>query len=184
MSTDVSTRASYCVFETAIGLCGVAWSERGLTCVQLPEADPAATARRLATRSAGVPAGTPPAPVADGIGAIVRYARGERIDFSAIALDFTGIDEFRLGVYAATRAIGWGSTASYGDIARRIDTPDAREVGQALSKNPIPLIIPCHRILASDGTLRGFSAYGGLLTKERLLALEGVGADAPRLPGL
>jgi methylated-DNA-[protein]-cysteine S-methyltransferase len=184
MQTESSSRARYCLFETAIGACGVAWSEHGLTRVQLPEADRAAAEKRLAARAGGAREDEPPAPIAQLISAIQHYARGERVDFSPVAVDLGEIDQFRQGVYRETRAVGWGKTASYGEIARRIGSPDARDVGQALSRNPVPLIVPCHRILASDGTLRGFSAYGGLLTKERLLALEGVGADAPRLPGL
>ena len=181
--THASGQLQYCLFETAIGGCGVAWSDRGLTHLQLPEANPGATEMRLKTRTAGLPA-EPPAPIRRIIADVQRYALGERVDFAVVALDFAEIDGFRRGVYDAARSIGWGETASYGEIARRVGTPDAREVGQALSRNPIPIVIPCHRVLASDGTLRGFSAYGGTLTKERLLSLEGFGADAPRLPGL
>ena len=185
---DTQTQASghlrYCLFETAIGDCGIAWSERGVTRLQLPESNRAATEKRLKARTAGAEAGEPPAPILAVIADIQRYARGERVDFSVIAVDMPEIEPLRRDVYAATRAVGWGETASYGEIAKRIGTPDAREVGQALSRNPVPLIVPCHRVLASDGTLHGFSAYGGILTKERLLSLEGFGADAPRLPGL
>ena len=182
--THAAGQLQYCLFETAIGGCGVAWSERGLVRVALPEGDRAATERRLRTRTSAAEPGNPPAPVKDVIARIERYAQGDRVDFSVVAIDFSGIDAFRRDVYAATRAVPWGETASYGEIARRIGTSDAREVGQALSRNPVPMVVPCHRVLASDGRLHGFSAYGGILTKERLLALEGFGADAPRLPGL
>lgn len=173
----------YCLFATVIGDCGIAWSERGVTRLSLPEGDRSATERRLRTRS-GATAADPPAPVKDAIAQIERYALGERINFASVAIDLTGVEPFRRDVYAATRDVGWGRTATYGDIARRVGTADAREVGQALSRNPVPLIVPCHRIVGSDGRLVGFSAYGGTLTKERLLVLEGMGADAPRLPGL
>lgn len=184
MTTDISRRVRYCIFETAIGACGVAWSERGLTRVALPEFDAAATERRIKARTSGMRADAFPAPIAQVVDAMQRYARGMRIDFSSVAVDLAGIDAFRRVVYETIRTLGWGETASYGEVARRIGSPDARKVGQALSQNPIPLIIPCHRIVASDGRLGGFSAYGGAMTKERLLALEGIGADAPRLPGL
>jgi methylated-DNA-[protein]-cysteine S-methyltransferase len=156
----------------------------GLTRVLMLEASRAATKRRLATHSVGTRDDEPPPAIAQVVSAIQCYARGERVDFSAAVVDLGDADQFRRAVYAATRAVGWGETASYGEIARRIAAPDAREVGQALGRNPIPLIIPCHRIVASDGTLGGFSAPGGRLSKERLLTLEGFGADAPRLPGL
>jgi methylated-DNA-[protein]-cysteine S-methyltransferase len=181
---QASSQLRYCLFETAIGDCGIAWSERGVTRLHLPESDRAATERRLKARAAGAESGDPPAPIRQVIADIQRYAQGERVDFSAIAVDMPDIEPLRRSVYDAARAIGWGETASYGDIARSVGTSDAREVGQALSRNPVPIVVPCHRVLASDGKLHGFSAYGGILTKERLLSLEGFGADAPRLPGL
>ena len=85
-----------------------------------------------------------------------------------------GIDDFRRAVYAATRQIPPGSTRTYGQIARAIDWPDAaRDVGVALSRNPTPIIVPCHRVVAASGALTGFSAPGGLETKRRMLELEG-----------
>ena len=182
--TEAPGHSSYGVFDTAIGDCGIAWSEHGVTHLQLPESNPAATERRLAAKAAGLHAEVFPAPIAQVVDDIQRYARGERVDFSSVAVDLAGVDPFRRSVYKTIRSLGWGAIASYGDIARRIDAPDAREVGQALSQNPIPLIIPCHRVVASDGKLGGFSAPGGRFTKEKLLMLEGFGADAPRLPGL
>jgi methylated-DNA-[protein]-cysteine S-methyltransferase len=183
MTTDVSTRIRYCVFDTALGACGIAWSERGVTHFALPESDAAATERRLAARTAGLRADECPASIKRIVEDVQRYARGERVDFSGVAVDLTGIDDFRRGLYQAIRAIKWGETASYGEIGRRIGMPDARQIGQAMGQNRIPLIIPCHRVVASDGTLGGFSAPGGRLTKEKLLTLEGFGAEAPRLPG-
>ena len=174
----------YCVFATAIGPCGIAWNARGLTRLQLPETDEAVTAKRLAARSGGRRSDDPPSLIARVIDDIRRYALGTNVDFSSIVLDLTEIDDACRSVYEAARALGWGETATYGEIARRVGMADPRDVGQALSRNPIPIIIPCHRVVASGGKLGGFSAYGGTLTKERLLVLEGVGADAPRLPGL
>jgi methylated-DNA-[protein]-cysteine S-methyltransferase len=184
MQTESSTQARYRLFETAIGSCGVAWSESGVTRLALPEADAAATEMRLKARTGAARANDFPTPIGRVVDDVQRYARGEQVDFSSVAVDLAGIDRFRRSVYDTIRSLGWGQTASYGEIARRIGAPDPREVGQALGQNPIPLIIPCHRIVASDGKLGGFSAPGGRLTKERLLALEGFGADAPRLPGL
>ena len=104
-----------------------------------------------------------------------RYFAGERIDFASVALDLGGVGPFHRAIYDATRSLGWGQTATYGDLARQAGSPGAaRAVGQAMGHNPVPIIIPCHRVLAAGRKIGGFSAYGGALTKERLLALEGV----------
>lgn len=178
----------HCLFDTAIGPCGVAWSEHGLTGLQLPEADRAATERRLMRKSASAAADPPPW-VQSVIADIQRYLAGERIDFAGVAVDLAGVDPYRLKLYQTMRAIAWGSTTTYGDLARQaglLDPEAARDVGQAMGRNPVPLVIPCHRVLAAGKKIGGFSAYGGTVTKERLLALEGVRFDggAPRLPGL
>ena len=177
------------VFDTAIGPCGVAWSARGLVGVQLPEQDRAATERRLAAKVGSAGAAEPPAAVQALIADIRRYCAGERIDFSAVPVDLAGVDDFRLKLYAALRAIGFGRTTTYGALAKEIGLADpeaAREVGTAMGRNPVPIVIPCHRVLAAGGKLGGFSAHGGAATKEKLLAIEGVRFDggAPRLPGL
>jgi len=178
--------AHYCLFDTAIGTCGIAWNERGLTRVQLPEADRTRTERRLRAVAAG-PAAEPPPAIKQAITDIRRYLAGERVDFSSVAIDLMNADAFARDVYAAARLVGWGRTTSYGELAREIGAPAAaRDVGQALSRNPVPIVVPCHRILAKGRAVGGFSAPGGTRTKLRLLALEGVriGDDAPRLPGL
>jgi methylated-DNA-[protein]-cysteine S-methyltransferase len=176
----------YALFDTAIGTLGIAWSAVGLTALQLPEADRAATERRL-SRAAAI-ATDPPAAIRDAIGEITAYCRGSPVAFASVDLDLARVPGFAHGVYAAARAIPWGRTATYGELARRIGQPlAARAVGQALGQNPLPIIIPCHRILASGGKLGGFSAYRGARTKRQLLALEGVqlgGHGMPMLPGL
>lgn len=182
-----SHRQHYCLFDTAIGYCGVAWSERGLTRVQLPEADRDSTERRLKTRSGSTRADDPPLQIKQLIVEIQRYATGERVDFSSVVIDLSKLDPIEREICTAARSIGWGATATYGDLACKTGTPgDARGVGQAMSRNPVPVVIPCHRVLAKGKKLGGFSAYGGTVTKERLLALEGVrvGDVAPLLPGL
>src|SRR5262249_55966531 len=108
------------------------------------------------------------------------------VDFASVAVDLRGVGGFRRKVYEAARSIGWGQTASYGELARRMGAPRAaRAVGQALGANSIPIIIPCHRIVASGGGIGGFSAFGGKRGKQRLLALEGVrlGEESPLLAG-
>ena len=175
----------YCLFETAIGTCGLAWSARGVVRLQLPDADPAATEQRLARRATKALPPVPPA-VEEAIEQVQSYASGRREDFASIVLDLTGTAAFEQSVYAAARAIPFGETLSYGELARQIGAPDAAQaVGQALGRNPIPIIVPCHRILAKGHRIGGFSAPGGTRTKERLLALEGVYLDGgtPLLPG-
>jgi methylated-DNA-[protein]-cysteine S-methyltransferase len=185
----MSLSGGYSLFDTAIGLCGISWSERGVTRLQLPEGGLAPTESRLAARS-GVPPAEPPASVADLIGRLTRYFAGHASDFSGDPLDLSAIhDALRLRLYREMRTIGWGETVTYGELARRIGLDGeraARDVGQAMGRNRIPIIIPCHRVLAAGNKLGGFSAYGGTLTKQRLLALEGVGLGSaqPVLPGL
>jgi methylated-DNA-[protein]-cysteine S-methyltransferase len=185
--THSSCEQHYQLFGTRLGACGIAWSERGVTRLQLPERTPTATERRLMGRSVNSGAGEPPAPVREAIALLERYFAGERVDFASVAVDLGNVGPFHRKVYDATRSLGWGQTASYGDLARQAGSPGAaRAVGQAMGHNPVPIIVPCHRVLASGRKIGGFSAYGGALTKERLLALEGVhlGNGTPLLPGL
>jgi methylated-DNA-[protein]-cysteine S-methyltransferase len=182
--TDTTTH--YCLFDTAIGPCGVAWNDHGVTRLQLPEVDASATERRLSVRAARAIQAAP-AEIDRLIADVQGYMCGRKIDFAAVAVDLTDVEPFQRKVYEAARAVPWGRTVSYGEIARQIGSPGAaRTVGQALSRNPVPIIIPCHRVLAKGHRVGGFSAHGGTLTKERLLALEGVHVDAgtPLLPGL
>jgi methylated-DNA-[protein]-cysteine S-methyltransferase len=179
----------HCVFDTAIGPCGVAWTARGLIAVQLPEANRAATERRLATKAGSAGAASPPSPIAALIADIKRYLAGEEVDFSGVEVDLSGLDPFRRQIYETMRALHWGATTTYGALAREVGRTDpeaARDVGQAMGRNPVPVVIPCHRVLAAGNKLGGFSARGGTATKAKLLALEGVHLDggAPRLPGL
>jgi methylated-DNA-[protein]-cysteine S-methyltransferase len=100
--------------------------------------------------------------------------RGERLDLSFVALDLEAVPEFHRRVYEITRTIQPGATLSYGEIALRLGERDAaRAVGQALGRNPFPIVVPCHRVVASGGKTGGFSAPGGAATKLRMLAIEG-----------
>src|SRR5689334_11453522 len=120
------------LFRTRQGVCGIAWSARGVTRLQLPERTPAATERRLRSRPAGSAEAAAPAPVVAAIALLERYFDGERIDFADVALDLTGIGPFQRAIYDATRALAWGETATYGDLAHRAGSPGgARAVGQA-----------------------------------------------------
>lgn len=176
----------YCIFDTAIGPCGVAWSEAGLTRLQLPERDRAATEQRLRRRADATGADSPPAHIGGTIAGLQRYLAGGAVDFSSVVLDLAGVDDFNRRVYDAARRVGFGRTITYGELARQLGAPNAaRAVGRAMAQNPVPVVIPCHRVLASGGRVGGFSAHRGTFTKEKLLALEGVhlGPDAaPALP--
>lgn len=165
----------YHLFDTAFGCCGLAWSSRGLTRLQLPERDRSATEARLRDRTSLQQPIVPPAGVVCAVEQLQRYFDGWRADFAEIEIDLGDTPPFFAKIYALTRAIGWGGTATYGDLAERAGSPgSARAVGQAMARNPVPVIIPCHRVLAANRKVGGFSAPGGIVTKERLLRLEGV----------
>lgn len=150
-------------FETAIGTCGLRWSEAGITEVLMPGD------RALA----GEPDGEAPEEVRRAAAGIVSLLAGEQTDLRWVILDENGLDAFPRAVYAAAREISAGSTASYGEIARIAGSPNsAREVGGALGRNPFPIVVPCHRVLAATGALHGFSAPGGIATKRRMLEIE------------
>lgn len=154
-------------FETELGRCGVRWSEAGITSVLLPSS-------RLDAIPPVEPADDVPAFVRVAIADMTAVLAGETRDLRDIPLDQRRIDPFRQAVYAATRDIEPGMTRSYGEVARAIGRPDgARDVGSALASNPTPIIVPCHRVVAANGALTGFSAPGGLATKRRMLELEG-----------
>jgi methylated-DNA-[protein]-cysteine S-methyltransferase len=172
----------FALFETAIGCCAVVWSGRGIAGVQLPEASAAATRARVLRRFAAASEAPPPPKVQSAIDGIVALLHGEGDDLTGVAIDIEGLPEFNRRVYAVARTIPPGQTLSYGQIAERLgDRTLAREVGQALGQNPIPLIVPCHRVLAAGGKTGGFSASGGVVTKLRLLTIEGAQPGGPTL---
>lgn len=172
----------YLVFEVAGGFCGIAWSAAGITRFQLPAGSAEATERSLARRLPGAEPGTPPREVLAAVAAVKRYFEGEAVDFSSLRLDLDGQDRFFRQIYAAARHVGWGRTTTYGTLARELGGgPEmARDVGQAMARNPVPLIIPCHRVLAAGGKVGGFSAPGGQAAKIRMLELEGVRTGPPQ----
>jgi methylated-DNA-[protein]-cysteine S-methyltransferase len=161
-------------FDTAIGRCAVAWTERGLAGVQLPEARESDTRARIQRRVRGAAEAEPPPDVRKAIEGIMALLAGNLDDLSYIELDVHGLPEFNRRVYEVARTIAPGHTLTYGEIAVRCGhAGDARAVGQALGRNPYPIVVPCHRVLAANGRLGGFSAHGGVTTKLRLLEIEG-----------
>ena len=174
--------AGYALFDTAIGRCGIAWSPGGITAVQLPERDDARTSRRLARRSGTTAPGPPPPPVPAVIDAIVALLTGQPVDLADAPLDMDRLTDLDRQVYEIARPIPPGRTMSYGDIATRLGDPTlARAVGQALGRNPFAIVVPCHRVVGADGRLTGFSANGGVATKERMLVIEGARPESPTL---
>lgn len=164
MDTNIS---SIVAFDTRLGICAIRWTDAGVASVRLPSPRTAALPRLS-------DAPFVPDAVRAAIDGIVAVLDGAPADLRFVALDERGIDHFRRAVYAATRTIAPGSVATYGDIARAIGRPDgARDVGAALARNPFPIVVPCHRVVGANGKLTGFSAPGGLSTKQRMLELEG-----------
>ncbi len=170
----IDSTVEFALFDTAIGCCTIAWSARGVAAVRLPEDSPAASRARLRRRFPDAREAPPPPAVQRVIEGIVASLAGEPRPLDDVTLDMEGVPPFHRRVYEVARTIPWGATASYGDIARRLGDPAAaRDVGQALGQNPFAIVVPCHRVVAADGTWGGFSARGGVATKRRLLAREG-----------
>jgi len=170
------------VFETAAGFCALAWNDVGIARMQLPTPSRDAAEGFLLRRLPNLTLGEATPEVAQLVAAIQLYFAGEKIDFSDVTLDLTVQDPFYRQVYATVRRVGWGQTTTYGTVAKELGAgPErARDVGQAMASNPVPLIIPCHRVLAAGGKLGGFSAPGGSGAKARMLALEGIPLEPPR----
>lgn len=172
----------YCLFDTALGACGIAWRGETVIATRLPDETREETARRLGART-GAGAAPPPAAIRAAIDAITALLDGTPRDLSGIACDLGESDPFSAEVYARARAIPPGETVTYGDIALGMgDKRLAQRVGQALGRNPLPIIVPCHRVLGADGKLVGFSAHGGVAMKLRMLEIEG--AEIGPGPGL
>ena len=174
-------KTHYLIFSTAGGPCGIAWTAAGVVRFQLPGEDADTTGRLLLRHLPEAEAAEPPPMVARAVAAVQRYFTGEEADFSDVPLDLAGQSDFFRAIYDAARRVHWGETTTYGALARELGAGPqaAREVGQAMAKNPVALIIPCHRVLAAGGKVGGFSAPGGATSKLKMLALEGVSFDLP-----
>ena len=171
----------YHVFETAMGFCAIAWGDAGVVRFQLPTKTAEAAERLIRRRVFGAEPDAPSADVAAAVTAAKRYFDGEEIDFSQVQVDLAGQDAFFGQIYDALRRVGWGRTTTYSALAKEVGAgrEAARDVGEAMARNPAPLIIPCHRVLAAGGKIGGFSAPGGSRTKMRMLELEGVRVGRP-----
>ncbi|MGH6836770.1 MAG: methylated-DNA--[protein]-cysteine S-methyltransferase [Methylocella sp.] len=170
----------FALFDTAIGRCAIAWGARGIACVQLPEANELTTRNRVLQRFPRAREVTPPSEAFRAQDALAAHLRGEPSDLSSVRLDMDLVPPFHRRVYAAARGIPLGATMTYGALAATAGAAgSARAVGQALARNPFAIIVPCHRVVAAGAKIGGFSANGGVLTKSRLLAIEGHEQGAP-----
>lgn len=168
---------AFAIFDSPIGTCGITWNAKGIAGFQLPSATADATRTRLQRRWTEAVESPPPAGVQRVIDRVLALLKGEAIDLSDIPVDLDDAPEFHRKVYEVARTIPPGRTMTYGEIARRLGVPhESREVGQALGRNPIAVIVPCHRVLGADGKMGGFSASGGVATKRRILEIEGAAA--------
>lgn len=172
----------YALFDTPLGACGIAWGAGGIVATRLPEPETSALRARLARRFGGAAEAEPTAAARAAMNLIVAHLGGARIDYADVPLDFGRVGAWEASVYRVARAIPHGETRTYGALAATLGEPGAAQaVGQALGRNPWPIIVPCHRITGADGRAGGFSAPGGAATKLRLLEIEGALA-AERLP--
>ena len=168
------TGPGFAIFDTAIGGCGVVWGDRGIRGVQLPMGSEHGTRVRIRQSHGELTEAPPPADVQNAIAGMVKLLSGKPHDLSEVVLDLDGVPPFNRGVYDIARSIPPGKTLTYGDIARRLGgVALSRDVGQALGRNPCPIVVPCHRVLAAGGKPGGFSGNGGVVTKLRMLAIEG-----------
>lgn len=181
------TVPGWTLFDSAIGRCAIAWSERGVVGVQLPEASDAETEGRIRRHLPRAPRSEPPAEVGRAIDALRALVGGDphaAAVLDSVPIDYGKLPEFERRVYEELRRVPPGATTTYGEIARRIagagESGAAQAVGQAMARNPLPLLVPCHRVLAGDGTLGGFSGPGGVAQKRQLLEIEGAPVVAQR----
>ncbi|MEA3065087.1 MAG: methylated-DNA-[protein]-cysteine S-methyltransferase [Sphingomonadales bacterium] len=182
-TTNKPATSGYALFDTAIGRCALVWRGGLVIGAALPEASDERARAGLARRFPGAVETDPPSFAAHAIAGIVSLLAGGKTDLGEIALDLDHAPAFDRSVWEAARRIPCGEVRSYGDIARAVGAPQAAQaVGVALGRNPVPIIVPCHRVLAADGRSGGFSAPGGVATKFQILEIEG--ARRPGEPDL
>jgi methylated-DNA-[protein]-cysteine S-methyltransferase len=171
------TIAHFTLFDAPIGTCSLVWKGDRIVGLRLPEASPAATRARIQRRWLDAEEQAPPPAMQAVIDRVLKLLAGEKVDLGDVPLDFGESPDFHRRAYAIARTIPPGQTLTYGEIAKRLGEPhESREVGQAMGKNPIAIIMPCHRVLGADGKMGGFSANGGVATKRRILEIEGAAA--------
>ena len=168
------TEQYFAIFDTAIGRCGIVWGARGITGVHLPMGSEEKTRNRIHQRDGEVTEAAPTAEVQSAIDGIIELLAGKPNDLADVVLDLDGVPAFNRGVYDIARKIPPGQTLTYGDIAKQLGGVElSRDVGQALGRNPCPIVVPCHRVLAAGNKPGGFPANGGVVTKLKMLQIEG-----------
>jgi methylated-DNA-[protein]-cysteine S-methyltransferase len=171
----------FTVFDTGIGRCGIAWGYLGILGVQLPEAREIETRRRLFQLYPDARESRPPLNTEIAIEGIVALLRGEPADLSDVTLDMTGIHAFNQRVYEFTRRIPRGETRTYDEVAASLRLTGAvHSVAQAFARNPFVIIVPCHRVLEAGGYADKISPHGGVISKRRLLSIEGAGSPSSK----
>ena len=172
----MADQSQYQLFETAAGIAAIGWKGDDITRFRLPAPTASETERAILRHLPGATRAEPPAGIASVTDVAIRYFEGERVEFFEAPVALGGQPPFVAQVYAHVRTLGWGETTTYGAVARALGAgPEhARAVGQAMATNPVPLIIPCHRVMAAGGAIGGFSAPGGALSKAHMLELEGL----------
>jgi len=163
----------YSLFKTTIGWCGLLRSERGILrlFIGCPKRE---QLLKQILQEFGNSIVRAPA-TGEMIDKIKSYCSGEKVIFDKCAVDWSLLSPFQQKVFKAAIRIPYGTVETYASLARKVGCPNgSRAVGNALARNPFPLVVPCHRIIRGDGKLGGFSAWGGIALKERLLNLEGV----------
>ncbi len=170
MERDTQAPIGVAACQTAFGWVGIAWSALGLVALSLPQPTEDEALRQLPASSGPIPPQPSWLDLTDLAGRLSRYFAGEAVVFDEPLDPAIGTD-FQRQVWAITRAIPRGQTRSYGDVAREAGSPAAaRAVGQAMARNPWPIVVPCHRVVGSDGKLTGFG--GGVEMKREMLTME------------
>ena len=166
----------YSIFDTGIGRCGIAWGALGVAGVQLPEAREIETRGRMLRQCPDARELRPPLMIEFAIEGIVAALRGQAVDLSDVTLDASGISAFNMRVYQFARTIPRGETRTYGEVASQLGASGAaHSVAQAISRNPFVIIVPCHRVLEAGSYADRISPNGGVISKRRLLSIEGAG---------
>jgi methylated-DNA-[protein]-cysteine S-methyltransferase len=164
----------YTVFDTALGRCGIAWGVAGIVGVQLAEAREIETLRHLLRRFPEARETRPSLDVAYAIEAIATLARGQPCELGDVRLDTCDMSPFNRRVYDLARAIPRCETRTVAELAKSLGASGAvHAVAQVVGRNPFPMLVPCHRVLAAPGDTAGVGANAGVISRRRLLSLEG-----------
>ena len=163
------------LFNTRIGYCGLCWKRDQIIAFYLPESNPRVLAAKIAMKVQGAIEAEPTNTVLRATNIINQYLNGHKPNFDSLNLTVELATSFENSVYIELRKIPFGKLSTYSLIAQKIGRPKAtRAVGTALSKNPFPIILPCHRVLSSNEKLSGYSAPGGLTMKLAFLQFENI----------